>query len=98
MPITRKEVEHIAGLARIALTEEEKTTFERDLSSILDFIAALNEADTGEIIPMAGGTALKSVMRRDERLETDLEGKSSELLMAAPQKRDNWIKVKEVFS
>lgn len=98
MSITRKEVEHIASLARIALTEEEKTTFERDLSSILDFVAALNSVDTADTLPMTGGTSLENSLRPDAMEETILEGKSVELLTAAPQKKGNWIKVKEIFS
>ena len=41
--LTREEVEHIAMLARLGLTEEEKATFEAQLSSILDYMQALSE-------------------------------------------------------
>ena len=49
MPITRQEVEHIARLARLDLTEAEITRFERQLSDILDYAARLGELDTRDI-------------------------------------------------
>lgn len=98
MPITRREVEHIASLARIALTEEEKTAFARDLSSILDFVAVLNAVNTKDVLPMTGGTMRENSLRRDAEEETALEGKSLQLLEAAPQKKGSLICVKEIFS
>lgn len=96
MTITREEVDHIASLARIALTEEEKTAFARDLSSILDFVSALNAVDTTGVLPMAGGGIYENSLRRDVEGAVDLEGKSLELLEAAPQKKGSLIRVNPV--
>lgn len=98
MPITRQEVEHIASLARIALTEEEKATFARDLSSILNFVASLNAVDTKDVLPMTGGTMRENSFRHDDGEEITLEGKSFQLLEAAQKKEGGWIRVKEIFS
>lgn len=64
--LSREEVEHIAMLARLGLTEEEKTTFEAQLSSILDYMRALSDVDTSNIPPTAQVIPLKNVMRPDE--------------------------------
>lgn len=95
--IEKKDVAHIANLARIALTDKEKEKLEEELSSILSFIEKLNEADTTQVAPAAGGTLLKNIMRRDEQMEKSLEGKSAELTDAASERQENWVKVKAVF-
>lgn len=96
MAITREEVEHIANLARIALTEEEKAAFAHDLSSILDFVAVLNAVNTKGVFPMTGGTMRENSLRRDIAEETALEGKSLKLLEAASQKKGSLIRVNPV--
>jgi len=95
--ITNQDVQHIARLARIELSPEEEKKFEQELSAILEFIKKLNEVNTEGVEPMTGGTALKNVMRPDEQIDQYLEGKSDELLKAAPEIKNGWIKVKAVF-
>ncbi len=53
MSLTRQEVEKIAHLARLAITAEEMPVYVRSLSSIVDFVAELSRADTGDVEPMA---------------------------------------------
>ncbi len=53
MKLTIKEVEHIAGLARLQLSEAEKKRYAGQLSDILDNAARLDELDTSEIPPTA---------------------------------------------
>ncbi|MDP3779296.1 MAG: Asp-tRNA(Asn)/Glu-tRNA(Gln) amidotransferase subunit GatC [bacterium] len=97
MSITQKDVEHIANLARIELNAEEKKTFETELSGILLFAEKLNELDTDGVEPVNGGTVLKNIMREDAQISLDLEGKSAELVDAAPAKKEGMIAVKSVF-
>lgn len=52
MPITRKDVEGIADLARLELTAEEADLFTEQLSSIIGHIEKLNELDTTAVPPM----------------------------------------------
>ena len=66
MALTRQEVDHIALLARLALTEEEKTRFAEQLSAVLDYAARLQELDTEAIPPTATVLPLRNVMRSDE--------------------------------
>ena len=95
--ITKKDVKHIAELARIKLTAAEEEKMERELSAILGFVEKLNEVDTAEIKPMTGGTNLENITRPDEQVEGSLQNKQAELVKAAPEKKDSWIKVKQVF-
>ena len=57
--ISRKEVEHMARLAHIELSEEEKSKFEGELSAILEFVEKLGTADAKNIEPLTGGTTME---------------------------------------
>ena len=65
MSLTRAEVQHIAELAKLQLTEAEETLYQDQLSDILDYIQRLNTLDTGAIPPTATVLPLHSVMRDD---------------------------------
>ena len=51
--ITIKDVEHVAKLARLELTEEEKEKFTKQLGDVLKHVDAMNEVDTSNVEPMA---------------------------------------------
>ncbi len=95
--ITPQDVQHMAGLARIELTPEEQQKFEKELSTILEFIGKLTEVDTSNVEPAAGKILLKNIMRADEQVDKNLEGKSAELVEATPEKAGRWIRVKSIF-
>lgn len=97
MSITKKDVEHVAKLARIELYEDEKEKFAGELSSILGFVETLNETGTSGITPVTGGSLLENETREDTQLEIALENKQAEMLAQAPYKKDTWIKVKAIF-
>lgn len=97
MSITKKDVQHIAKLARIELTPEEEIKFEKELSAILGFVDKLNEVNTENVEPMTGGTMLENVMREDVQFDKDLQGKEAALLDAVPEKERGYVKVKAVF-
>lgn len=97
MAISREEVRRIATLARIALTEEEEETYEKELSSVLGFVAKLEHLDVRDVAPMTGGTDQETVMRADDVADADLEGKSVDLLVATPEHHGGRVKVKNVF-
>jgi aspartyl-tRNA(Asn)/glutamyl-tRNA(Gln) amidotransferase subunit C len=82
MTLTLEEVEHIAELARLNLTGEEKTRYKEQLSAILDYAAKLQALDTSGIPPTSSVLPQRSVLRPDEpRPGLTLE----ELLRNAPQ-------------
>lgn len=53
MKVTEKDVAHVADLANLELTAEERARMVRDLNSILGHIESLNELDTEDVPPMA---------------------------------------------
>ncbi len=68
MAISREEVEHIAYLARLTLTEEEITLYSKQLNNILKYIDKLNELDVDQVEPMSHVLDIINVMREDKHL------------------------------
>lgn len=66
MEITREQVEHVAKLARLAVSEEEKVLFGRQLSSILTYVETLNRVDTSQVEPTSHVLPMQNVLREDE--------------------------------
>ena len=64
--LTLQEVEHIAELARLGLTEAEKETFCEQLATILGYMEMLNRLDTEGVPPTTSALPLSNVMRSDE--------------------------------
>lgn len=71
MSLQREDVEKIAHLARIELSEADIPRYTETLSSIFDFIAQLNEVDTSGIVPMAHPLDAVARLRPDLATETD---------------------------
>ena len=66
MEITREQVEHVAKLARLAIGEEEKALFARQLSAILTYVQTLNRLDTSSVEPTSHVIPIQNVFREDE--------------------------------
>ncbi len=66
MALTIGEVEHVALLARLALSAEEKQTFAEQLGSILEYANKLNALDTEGIEPLVNILPVFNVLRDDE--------------------------------
>ena len=94
MILSLEEVNHIAKLARLNLTDEEKHKYQEQLSAILDYAARLQQLDTSGIAPTASVLAAKSALRPDEA------GASlpvEETLRNSADKADNQFRVPPVF-
>jgi len=65
MKITKQEVEHVAKLARLELSEQEKEKLTDQLSNILTYVETLNGLDTKGVEPTAHVLDLRNVMRDD---------------------------------
>lgn len=80
MPITRTEVEKIANLANLELTEAEKESLAGQLAAIVEYIDQLNELDTSAVAPWqtrSAGEAISSCASRDDVVEPSLgQGKA----------------------
>jgi aspartyl-tRNA(Asn)/glutamyl-tRNA(Gln) amidotransferase subunit C len=94
MSLTISEVEHIAELARLALTDEEKTLYREQLSAILDYVTTLQQIDTSAIPPTATVLPQRSVMRED-RAEPPMS--RTEVLANAPNASEGHFQVKAVL-
>ena len=86
MRLTPEEVEHVALLARLRLTDEERERFTTQLNSILEHFEQLEQIDTSEVPPMSHAVPMSNVLREDEPAESL---SSEEALRNAPgQARD----------
>jgi aspartyl-tRNA(Asn)/glutamyl-tRNA(Gln) amidotransferase subunit C len=91
--ISRKDVEHVAQLARLLLTEEEKGLFARQLSQILDHAGKIAELDTSEVEPTSHVVPMRNVMRED-KVENCLSQKDA--LSNAPQEESGGFVVPRI--
>lgn len=94
MKITRKEVEHVARLARLELKEEEIEQFTRQLSDILSYVEKLNELDTKEVEPTSHVLPVKNVLRDDE---TSSSIERRRVLVNAPDRTEEFFRVPKVI-
>lgn len=94
MALTREQVEHIAELAKLQLTDEEIEQFQRQLSDILAHFEQLNKLDTSDIPPTATVLPLRNVMREDEPHRTLTR---EQILANAPDAEDGQFRVKAVL-
>jgi len=96
MKITRKDVDYVARLARLKLSEEEKEKFTLQLESIISHIDQLKELDTKEILPTSHVLELRNAWRDDEVVRSSSE-LLEEILSNAPDREGNFFKVKKVI-
>ncbi len=94
--ITKEEVLRIAKLARLELTQQETEKMQKDLSSILDYFAVLKKAPAAADEGRAAGRPTSNVLRKDEAIPKPAS-LTNNLVQAAPDKKDDYIKVKQVF-
>ena len=66
MNITRKEVEHVANLARLNLSEEELARMTGQLDTILSYVDKLDELDTKGVAPTTHAFSIQNAFREDE--------------------------------
>ena len=95
MSVGKKEVEKIAGLARLYITEEEKEKYTTQLNVILEYMEQLNTVDTNNIEPLSHPFDLTNVVRKDEvkpSLSVD------EALGNAPDRSGDYFKVPKVIN
>lgn len=94
MKISKKDVEHVAQLARLHLEEEEKELYTRQLNSILNYMEKLGELDTSDVEPTAHVLPIKNVFRED-RVERSMA--IEEVLRNAPDREEGFFKVPKII-
>lgn len=96
--LTEKEVEKIAGLARLGISEEEKGKFAEDLSLVLGYVQKLSEVNIEKVEPITGGTNLESIVRKDDESKDIADDKmKADIINAAPEKEDSYFKVPSIL-
>ena len=91
-----KDVEHIAKLSRLELSDSEKEKFAEQLSDILSYVSQLNEVDTAGVEPTAQVTGLANIMSEDKIEESGVNYKDIE--QNAPEVEGGAYKVPGVFT
>ncbi len=94
--ISKKEVEHVAELARIGLTKREIEKFQKELSLILDYVGQLKKVNVKGIQPTSHFTFAKNVFRKDEIIKTS-PAQVKKIIDQIPDKEKNYAKVKTVL-
>ena len=94
MSIDRKTVDHVAMLARLALTEEERARAQEQLSAILEHINVITEADTSQVPATAHILPVENVMTTDTARPSF---SPDELLANAPSREGEYFRVRAVL-
>ncbi len=92
--LSEEEVKKVAEMARIELTGEEVSKFQKDLSSVLDYVDVLKEVNTDGLEIVSSVTGLENVERADAPRLIDYQ---DEILANAPERKDRYYKVKSIL-
>jgi len=93
--IDKSQIEHIAKLSNLDLSEEEKSTFPDDLSRILNYVDQLSEINTDDVLPMANMTGQENIAREDKIVNSGVS--MSDIKSNVPAEIDGAIAVPGVF-
>ncbi len=90
--IKKGEVEYLANLARISLTEEEKEHLAKELGKIIEYVSQLSKVEAKGT--PAGDISIINVFREDKARNSD---NTEEIISGAPEKEDNFFKVPRII-
>lgn len=94
MRITRKEVKHVATLARLKLDHEEISLFTGQMDAILSYVDKLSELNTDNIIPTSHAVPMENSFRPDE-IRPSIETENA--LANAPERVEGFFRVPQVI-
>ncbi len=94
MALSRKEVQHIAQLARVGLDEDEIARFREHLSEVLDYFQRLRQVDTEGVPPTAHTLPLHNIARADEPIPSP---DKEDILANAPDREDDFFRVAAIL-
>lgn len=92
--LTREEVIKLAQLARIELSETEVSKFQKDLSTVLEYVDELKKVDVTGLEEVSQVTGLVNVQREDVVID---HGNREEIFSQAPEMKDGYFKVKAIL-
>jgi len=93
--LSKEEIEHIAKLSRLELSDKEKELYSHQLSDVLAYVEQLKQVDTGDVEPMANVTGLQNVWREDKVESSDIS--YEDISINAPEFREGSFVVPGVF-
>ncbi len=93
MSLSQKELEHIAGLARLELSEQDVATYTEQLKAILEYVEPLKNLDLSNVEPTIYGVSLENVLRDDEVKPSITQEKA---LANAPDGEDGFFRVPKI--
>ncbi|MDP2663859.1 MAG: Asp-tRNA(Asn)/Glu-tRNA(Gln) amidotransferase subunit GatC, partial [bacterium] len=88
-------VKHIAKLARLGLSDKEIGKFQKELSSILDYVEKLKKVDVSGVQATSHPLEVNNVVREDKPRKWEVE--SERLIEMAPDKKNGYVKVKSIL-
>lgn len=94
--ISKEQVQHIARLARVELSEKELADQQKEMSAILDYFAILNKVPKPTAKAKTKIRPLQEVLRADKAAEQN-KRLAEDLVMQAPGNKDGYVKVKAIF-
>ncbi|MFQ5658080.1 MAG: Asp-tRNA(Asn)/Glu-tRNA(Gln) amidotransferase subunit GatC [Candidatus Methylomirabilales bacterium] len=94
MKITREEVDHVARLARLGLSDEERERMRAQLDAILTYIDKLNQLDTSEVEPTSHVISVTNVFREDTAWSSLSQ---EEALANAPDRHETFFRVPRIL-
>jgi len=95
--LSQHEIEHIAHLARIDLSPEEKERFSQQLSSVLEYMQILNKINTEEVPSTTQVTGLTNIFRKDEVFPCDSDTRKR-IVDNFPKRQRDFLEVPAIFS
>lgn len=95
--ITKAEVQRIAHLARLGLSDAETEKFAEDLSKILGYVSELQQLNTDGVEPIAHITGLENALREDDAQDLAIASSGELLVGQFPARSDSYLKVPPVL-
>lgn len=94
MSVSKKDVEYVAQLAKLSLTDEEEKSYEKDLNSILDYMEKLNKLNTDNADIIVNPVYIENRFREDE-VQESLDEKN--VIKNSPQNLEEYIVVPKII-
>ena len=94
MPVSLEDVDHIARLARLGLTDEERTALRGELESILGYVEQIAKLDTDDVEPTASMRDDPAPLRPDRTTNDD---EAEDLVAGAPDRQGTYLRVPKII-
>ena len=89
--LTREQIQKLAALSRLRLSEDEVEKYQKELSDILDYVKLLESVDVEGLTPAYQVTGLQNIMRTDNIV--DYQANPADMLAGAPKNQNGYIQV-----